>query len=115
MCPWIVRARFNLGQYSERAARGELQVVVTRRSKGTPPERGQVPGTATEVLEYSTAQGSRVAVAIQYRRPDGTLGGSGRPDPKWLLDGGEILTPSHGDSSRCPDCPTWRPRALTAR
>jgi len=29
-----------------------------------------------------------VAVVFQYLRPDGSIGGSGRPDPKFLLRDG---------------------------
>ena len=110
----MVRGKFNAGQFVERAAKGELQVQVTRRSKRTPLERNQAPGTVTEVVEYATLQGVRLAIAVRYIRPDGTLGGSGRPDPKLLVDGNEQLTPSHGDDASCPDCAAWRPRTLAA-
>ena len=111
----MVRAKFNAGQCVERAARDELHVRVTRRSKETPAERNQLPGTVTEVLKYATPQGQQVAVAVQYRRPDGTIGGPGRPDPKWLLDGSEALLLSHEGEESCPECPVWRPLALGAR
>jgi len=113
VCPWIVRAKFNAAQFVEHAARNELQVRGPR-SWLTPPGQNQVPGTATEKLEYMTPQGQRLAIAIQYRRPDGTLGSSDRPEPKWLVEGSEILTPSHRDDESRPDCPAWRPRALAA-
>jgi hypothetical protein len=32
-----------------------------------------------------------MAIVHQYLRPDGTLGASGLPDPKWLRDGDRIL------------------------
>ena len=69
----------------------------------------------TQRVEYRTSEGRLVAIAIQYRRPDGTLGGSGRSDPKLLLEGNEGLIPSHGDDDSCPDCPTWGPRARASR
>ncbi len=35
----------------------------------------------------------KVALVHQYLRPDGRIGASGMPDPKWLLGEGEILVP----------------------
>jgi hypothetical protein len=39
----------------------------------------------------ATTAASYVAIVHQYLNPDGTLGGSGTPDPKWLRDGYMIL------------------------
>ena len=113
-CPWLVRARFNESRFVQRAARGELQVRVPR-SYPTPAAQNQAPGTVTQKLEYWSPDGRRLVVAIQYLRLDGTLGGSGRPDPKLLVDGNERLTPNHGDDESCADCSAWRPRALVGR
>lgn len=54
--------------------------------------------------EYRDAQGRVLARAHAYERPDGTFGGSGRPDPKWVLQGDVGLVPSHGDRETCPSC-----------
>jgi hypothetical protein len=43
----------------------------------------------SQIIEYFDAEGTRVALVDQYLRPDGTLGGSGRPDPKRVLVGNE--------------------------
>jgi hypothetical protein len=75
------------------------------RSNATPPDRGQPPGTVTQFVEYIEVGVGAVARAIQFVMPDGALGGSGLPDPKWLVDGSRVLVPSHNDSQRCPDCP----------
>jgi hypothetical protein len=37
------------------------------------------------MVRYVDQAGSRIAVVHQYMKPDGTLGGWGRPDPKFLL------------------------------
>jgi hypothetical protein len=42
------------------------------------------------MIAYYNQQGKKVAIAHQYVKPDGTIGGSGRPDPKWLLEEGVI-------------------------
>jgi hypothetical protein len=35
----------------------------------------------------------RIALVHQYLRPDGTVGASGRPDPKAILDRGTLYIP----------------------
>ncbi len=35
-------------------------------------------------MHYYDAKGILIARAHRYLRPNGTLGGSGLPDPKWL-------------------------------
>jgi hypothetical protein len=40
---------------------------------------------------YYTQDGNPIAVVHQYLRPDGTIGASGRPDPKRLFLEDRIL------------------------
>jgi hypothetical protein len=42
------------------------------------------------VAEYFDRHGRRIAVVHRYVRPDGSLGGRGRNDPKLLLHNGVI-------------------------
>jgi hypothetical protein len=74
------------------------------RAEARRPAAHQVPGTRTEKLEYYDRSGHRLAIAIQYVRPDGNIGASGLPDPKSLYDGARALIPSHKDNETCPDC-----------
>jgi hypothetical protein len=46
------------------------------------------PGTRSQIVTYYTREGTLVAYVHQYLRPDGTLGGSGRPKPKVLIEEG---------------------------
>ena len=48
-------------------------------------------GTLSQVIEYYDAAGQMQVMVHQYLRPDGSIGASGRPDPKWLRHEGEIL------------------------
>jgi hypothetical protein len=44
------------------------------------------------VVLYVTPHGQPVALLHQYKRPDGTLGGSGLPDPKVVVtEDGRVL------------------------
>ena len=63
-----------------------------RRNK----ERGRLPpgeprGTRSQILDYLDPDGERVVTVHRYLRPDGTLGGSGQPDPKWIRREGDVF------------------------
>ena len=47
-------------------------------------------GSRSQIVIYSDGL-TDVAMAHRYVRPDGTLGTSGRPDPKWVFCCGAIL------------------------
>jgi hypothetical protein len=78
-----------------RLANGDIIAVV--RSEGQPNPRAQQPvGTRSQRVEYWGAKDgalSKIAVAHQYLRPDGTIGASGKPDPKRVLHEGIIYAP----------------------
>jgi hypothetical protein len=40
------------------------------------------------MVRYLNAIGEMVALVHQYRRPGGSIGGKGRPDPKVLIHNG---------------------------
>jgi len=80
---------FNDARYYERVLANELLASV-ESSRPAPERAGQDPGTLSQMVWYFDGL-ERVALVHQYLRPDGSLGASGRPDPKRLLIGGEIL------------------------
>ncbi len=83
-----LRRLFNDGRYQERAACGELSVSVKTETHPTSP-RAPVPYcTLSQLLAYTNQRGLVVALAHQYLKPDGTIGASGRPDPKHLYENG---------------------------
>jgi len=43
------------------------------------------------MLIYWTQNGQPLALVHQYLRPNGTIGGSGQPDPKRILVGNKLL------------------------
>jgi hypothetical protein len=71
-----------------RAAAQEILMTV-ESSRPAPPH--EPPGTMSRIIVYYTAELDRIALAHEYRRPDGTLGGSGQQDPKRIYLDGEIL------------------------
>lgn len=50
-----------------------------------PPTSGQPLCTHSQTLAYIDDSNQEVARVHQYKRPDGSIGASGRPDPKRLL------------------------------
>ena len=96
---WVSRERiqelFNLCQYYEKVLRGELHQRVlgydnhlkSRQRK----KLGEPYCTRSQMIVYSDLQGQPVALVHQYRRKDGKLGASGRPDPKRLFFLGKVI------------------------
>jgi len=104
ICPWILREAFNDGQYVERAARGALRLEI-KRSHLVDETSHEPPGTLAQTLWYWTQQDELIAKAFRYRRDDGTLGGSGQTDPKWIKTETARLTVLHRDEALCAACP----------
>ena len=77
--------RFNERGDWERAKAGTLITVVID-SHPAPPEAHQPPGTRSEMLSFRTKENVEMSRAHRYLRPDGSIGGSGRPDPKKFFD-----------------------------
>lgn len=84
-----LRHIFNEGRYYERVLAGELRTEV-ESIHAADPRSGEPDGTFSEMVWYFDGP-ERVALVHQYRRPDLSLGASGRPDPKRLLLDSEIL------------------------
>ena len=77
---------FNVSQFWEKANNGELATDLARPERHADPERSGEPFcTMSQTINYFTLTGERVARIHQYQRPDGSIGGSGKPDPKWLI------------------------------
>lgn len=84
-----IRGYFNDGRYEDLVAYGVLTEKLIR--EGPPSARSnQPPGTKSQILAYLDNRGRQVAIVHRYLRPDGSLGGGGKPDPKKLLHNGTL-------------------------
>ena len=81
----IIRQHFNNGQILEKVKSGELITYTKRNSHPSNPPAGEPVCTRSQIVYYYTQKGTPVAIVHQYLRPDGTIGGSGLPDPKRLF------------------------------
>ena len=85
-----LRYRFNKGEYWDRAIRGDLINEIKRDGHPTMVGSTEPYCTRSQIVANYQPDGRRVAVVHQYVRVDGTLGGSGRPDPTLLVEGGVV-------------------------
>ena len=83
-----MRQRFNEGRYWERAQIGELRIKEWDSRHPSLPAANEPYCTRSLMLSYLDQDDNEVARVHQYLRPDGTVGASGRPDPKRLYEGG---------------------------
>jgi len=81
----IIRQEFNRLQIEFRASLGELLKILTRNKHLSQPPEGVPYCTNSQIVYYYEPGNLLLAVAHQYLLPDGTLGGSGKPDPKLLV------------------------------
>lgn len=88
--PKELQKLFNDGQYWEQAKAGELSVKVREDRHPALMAANEPFCTHSQMLSYFDKDGSEVARVHQYLRPDGTVGASGKPDPKRLLKDGVI-------------------------
>lgn len=89
-----IRKKFNESQVPRMIADGKLVPKYLRDEQLKEPEKRRHPephGTRSQTIRYSDTNGQWVAVVHQYLRPDGTLGATGKPDPKRLRVGNTVF------------------------
>lgn len=86
-----------------KARRGELIAVVQRERHPALPLAAEPFCTRSQLVSYFDGSGNEIARVHQYLRTDGTIGLSGRPDPKRLLEGGILYRITKQTMSEAPD------------
>lgn len=87
-----LRHLFNSRDYTKLATTGQLRINVKRENHLLTPEAKLLPRcTLGQFIEYIDPDGQWHAQAYQYLKPDGSLGASGKPDPKRIRYCGKIL------------------------
>lgn len=81
---------FNDGGYPEQIARRELLPYVIKRHHPSPPLAQEPHCTQSQMVSYRNTAGQEIVRVHRYLRPDGTIGLSGREDPKQLLHEGVL-------------------------
>ena len=86
-----IRALFNKSQYYEKIKKGLLQEKVVKKTLlKYPKKKGEPQGTYSEIVRYREPKTGFILYAHRYKRPDGSIGASGKPDPKFLQIGGKL-------------------------
>ncbi|MCW5969848.1 MAG: hypothetical protein KIT57_15175 [Blastocatellales bacterium] len=83
--PWKIQKLFNQGRYWEQVKNGQLHEKVLKDAHPSRPKAREPYCTRSQIIAYLDGRGNRIAVVHQYLRKDGTIGASGKPDPKSLL------------------------------
>ncbi len=79
------RKVFNEAKIWERTIAGEFDAVVL--SRGAPSSPSEPPGTESQMISIRRkTDRAEVARVHAYIRPDNSIGGHGKPDPKIVLD-----------------------------
>src|ERR1022692_4504349 len=79
-----LRGKFNGNEGGYPARRASLKVRRVYDEPASPMSK-QEPGTRSIVDSYYDDDDRKVMTLHYFLKPDGTLGGSGRPDPKELM------------------------------
>lgn len=86
----VIQKIFNDGNYVEKTKTGELTTEVQRSNHPSPPLSFEPFCTESQMVRYVNKRGKTVALVHQYLRPDGKIGASGKPDPKFLFHRGIV-------------------------
>ena len=84
-----LRRLFNDGRYYERAQAREFRTVIVSENRRQGGDR-RIRNSKSQIVEYWDKFGTLIARVHQYRMADGSLGASGRPDPKLLRHEGVL-------------------------
>jgi len=91
--PKALQDLFNAQDFTARATSGQIKIVIRKERHLLFPvaeAKGMPRCTVGQFVEYLDDQGQWIAQAYQYVKPDGSLGASGKPDPKRIRQGGKI-------------------------
>jgi len=88
-----LRQLFNEGDYWLKTQDGRLKERLLRDRHPSSPKAPVPLCTRSQLISYIDTDGQEIARVHQYLKPDGTLGASGKPDPKRLLHNGVLYFP----------------------
>src|ERR1700674_5209429 len=87
---WKIQRLFNNGNYWTRMQGGEFTAVVKKDRHPSPAKSWMPFCTRSQIVAYFDSAGTKISIVHQYLKPDGTLGASGKPDPKLLRHNGVL-------------------------
>jgi len=88
--PTEMQKMFNEEGFWEKTKSGEFSTVTLEHRHPALTVANEPFCTFSQMISYRDASNNEVARVHQYLRPDGTIGASGKPDPKRLLLNGTL-------------------------
>jgi hypothetical protein len=88
--PTEMQRIFNEGGYWDKTKSGEFSTVVLEDRHPTLSAASEPFCTRSQMVSYRDPAGNEAARVHQYLRMNGTIGASGKPDPKRLYFKGEL-------------------------
>lgn len=88
--PTEMQKMFNEGGLWGKTKSGELSTVTLEHRHPALTVANEPFCTYSQMISYRDASGNEVARVHQYLRPDGTIGASGKPDPKRVFIDGTL-------------------------
>ncbi len=85
-----MRKIFNEGRYWEKTQSGEFSAVVSQDRHPSLTAANEPFCTRSQMISYRDASDFEMARVHQDLRTDGTIGASGRPDPKRVYANGTL-------------------------
>jgi hypothetical protein len=83
--------KFNSGNYWNRAVSGEFAMVLMADRHPSLTLANEPYCTRSQMVSYRDKMNNEIARVHQYLRTDGSIGASGKPDPKRLFEGGILF------------------------
>ena len=85
-----LRQMFNHGGFEDRLRSGELHAIVKVESHPSPPKSTQPLCTLSQILAYLDDKNQKIALVHRFLMKNGSIGGSGLPDPKEIFIDGTL-------------------------
>jgi len=85
-----MRKIFNEGQYWKKSQSGEFSAITIADRHPSLTAANEPFCTFSQMISYRDSSNTEMARVHQYLRPDGTIGASGRPDPKRVFSNGNL-------------------------
>ena len=82
-----MQKRFNEGKYWELLKQGEYIALICESRHPALTLAKEPFCTQSQMVSYIDRNNNEIVRVPQYLRPDGTIGASGKPDPKRLVQG----------------------------
>ncbi len=76
---------FDNGYFRDRLLSGELHTMVKKEYHPSPDKAFEPTCTRSQLLAYLDGNSQVVALVHQFKRMDGSIGASGKPDPKLIF------------------------------